>query len=73
MAFNGDSMEREDYTVRPNSSNIKRDSDGLLDGRIRPIGTMEKKRLGREKWRLGQKPRAGAMMRLSCMHQERMA
>jgi len=66
-------MEREDYTVRPNSSNSKRDSDGLFDRRVCPIDTMQEKRFGREKWRLCKKPRVGALMLLSGMHQERMA
>lgn len=67
------SLDAKTTGVRPNSSNIERDSDGLLDRRVRPICSIEKKRLGREKRWLREKPRVGAVMLLSCMHQERVA
>jgi hypothetical protein len=54
-------------------SRIQSDSDGLFDRRTRPIGTIEKKRFGGRKRRLGQKTRARASMRLRCVHQKRMA
>lgn len=47
--------------------------DGLLDGRVRPIRAVEKKRRSRHKRWLGEKARAGTTMLLSCMHKKRMA